>query len=194
MVLRWRGLDSGEGVEGLSCLFFAEGGEVKINEGGLERGVTEVGGELMELGAAFEHMGGVAVSEGVGGDLHVLFAEAGLGGGDLDRSPDAGLGHVVAAVMHGLSEGDCGGFPTAPNAGKEPVRIAVGLPEITQSCQERGGDGDFAGFAAFPVADADDETLTVDVLWLEGEGFAQSETGLVNEGEVGTVASVAKSG
>ena len=60
--------------------------------------MAEVGGELMKLGPAFEHVGGVAVTEGVGGDLVVFFAEAAFGGGEVDGGPDAGSGHVVGAA------------------------------------------------------------------------------------------------
>lgn len=87
-------------------MFFAEGGEVEVDEGWFERGVAEVGGELVKLGATFEHVGGVGVPEGVSGYFLVLLAEAAFGGGDFDDAPDAGLGHVMAAVVKGLAEGD----------------------------------------------------------------------------------------
>jgi len=153
-------------------LRFAHGGEVEVEEGGLERGVTEVGGELMKLGAALQHVGGVGMTQGVGADLMMLFTEAGFGGGDFDGGPDAGFGHVMLAVVHGLAQGDAGGFPAAPDAGEEPIFIAMRLPEDAQAGEERGGDGDLTGLAAFAVTDADNESLAVDVFRFEREGFA----------------------
>ena len=156
----------------MARLRFAHGGEVEVEEGGLERGVTEVGGELMKLGAALEHVGGVGMTQGVGADLVVCFTEATLGRGDFDGGPDAGFGHVMLAVVHGLAQGDAGGFPAAPDTGEEPVNIAMGLPKGAQAGEQRGGDGDFTGLPSLAVADADDEALRVDVLGLEREGFA----------------------
>lgn len=146
----------------------------------------------MELCAAFEHVCGVAMAEGVSGDFCVLLTEAAFSGSYFDGSPDAGFGHGVAAIVKGLPEGNAGGFPTTSDTGEEPVFVAMRLPESAQSGEERGGDGDFAGLAAFAVADADDEALSVDVFGFERESFAEAQAGVVDEGEVGAVSSVAK--
>ena len=114
--------------------------------------------------------------------------------GDFDGTPDAGFGHVMTAVVQGLGQGDAGGFPATPDAWEEPVFVAVRFPEGAESLEEGGGDGDFAGFAAFAVSDANDESLPFDFFWFEGEGFSESKTGLVDEGEVGPVTTVAESG
>lgn len=185
-------LDSGQGGKGHPGLLLTNGSEVKVDEGGLERGVAEVGGELMELGAAFEHVGGVGVTQSVGRDFLVVFAQAAFGGGDFDGTPDAGFGHGVTAVVKGLPDGDAGRFPPPPDSGKEPVFVAMVFPEGTKSIDERGGDGDFARLATFAVADVEDEAFAVDVFGVKGEGFAEAQSSLVDEGEVGAVTTVAK--
>lgn len=75
---------------------------MEVNEGGLERAVAEVGRYLAEAGAGFEHVGCVAVAEGVDADFFVGFHEAAFVFGDFDGSPDAGWGHRFAAVVQGL--------------------------------------------------------------------------------------------
>lgn len=63
----------GEGVEGVAAFGLADLGEVKVNHHFLERAVAEVGGDLSNGGAAFEHVGAETVAQGVGGDVLVLF-------------------------------------------------------------------------------------------------------------------------
>jgi len=46
-------LDSGKCCEGGSCLFLTDFGEVEVDHGGFEGGVTEVGGDLAHAGACF---------------------------------------------------------------------------------------------------------------------------------------------
>lgn len=134
---------------------------MEVDEGGFERGVTEVGGELVELvelGACFKHVGGVAVPEGVGADLVLLFGEAAFSGSDFDGGPDAGFGHVMTAVVESLAQGDAGALPSAPGPGEEPIFVAVGFPEGAQALEKSRGNGDFARFSSFAVADTDDES------------------------------------
>ena len=64
--------------------------------------------------------------------------------------------------------------------------------ELAQAGEELGGDGHFAGFAVFGVGDVDDEALAVDVPGLDGEGFAQAQSALIDDGKEGAVASVAE--
>jgi len=99
-------LDSGQGAQGVAGLGLADLGEVEIDEGGLEGGVAEVGGDLTQAGAGVEHVGGVAVAQGVGAEFVVLFGEATFGAGDVHGGPDAGVGHGAAAFVEGLFEGD----------------------------------------------------------------------------------------
>jgi hypothetical protein len=127
---------------------------VEIDEGGLERGVAEVGGDLAQAGAGVEHVGGVAVAQGVGADFIVLFDQAAFGARDVHGGPGAGVGHGAAAVVEGLLQRDAGAFPTAAGRGKKPVGIAVPGPEAAQADEQCGADGDFAGLAALGVGDA----------------------------------------
>ena len=130
---RWFSLNSGQGGERSSGLGFADFGEVKVDEGGLERAVAEVGGDLSDVGAAFEEVGGVAVAQGVDDELGVLAIEAAFSFGEFVGSPGAGVGHGFAAVMEGLLERDAGAFPAATGGGEEPVWIAMPLPEGAQA-------------------------------------------------------------
>lgn len=154
--------------------------------------MAEVGGDLTEAGAGVEHVGGVAVAEGVGAEFVVFFGEAGFGAGDVHGGPGAGVGHGAAAVVEGLFEGDAGAFPSAAGGGEEPVGIAVPGPEAAQADEEFGADRDFAGLAALGVGDAQDEAFAVDVLGADVEGFAEAQAALIDEGEVGAVTTVAK--
>ena len=111
-------LDSGQGAQGVTGLGLADLGEVEIDERGLEGGVAEVGGDLPEAGAGVEHVGGVAVAQGVGADFVVLFGQSAFGTGKVHGGPGAGVGHGPAAVMEGLFEAGAGAFPAASWRGK----------------------------------------------------------------------------
>jgi hypothetical protein len=185
-------LDSGQGAQGVAGLGLADLGEVEIDEGGLEGGVAEVGGDLPQAGAGVQHVGGVAVTQGVGADFVVLLGQSAFGAGDVHGGPGAGVGHGPAAVVEGLLEGDAGTFPAASGRGKEPVGIAVPGPEAAQADEQFGADRDFAGLAALAVDDTQDEACAVDVLGADLKGFAQAQAALIDEGEVGAVTAVAE--
>ena len=185
-------LDSGQGAQGVAGLGLADLGEVEVDEGGLEGAVAEVGGDLPQAGACVQHVGGVAVAQGVGADLVVLFRETAFGADEVHGGPRAGVGHGTATVVEGLLQGDAGAFPAASGRGEEPVGIAVPGPEAAQADEELGADRDFAGLAALGVVDAQDEACAVDVLGADVEGFAQAQAALIDEGEVGAVTTVAE--
>jgi len=149
-----RRLDSGQGAERVTGLGLADLGEVEIDEGRLEGGVAEVGGDLTQAGAGVEHVGGVAVAQGVGAELVVLFGETAFGAGDVDGGPDAGVSHGPGAVVEGLFQGAAGAFPAAAGGREEPVAIAVPGPEHPQPREQLGADGNFARLAALGVGDA----------------------------------------
>lgn len=99
--------------------------------------------------------------------------------------------------MHGLAQATggavpCGAVPAAADAGEEPFGIFVAGVELAQASEELGGDGNFAGLAVFSVGDVDDEALAVDVAGLDGEGFAQAQSALIDDGAEGSVAAVAE--
>ena len=185
-------LDSGQGAQGVAGLGLADLGEVEINEGGLEAGVAEIGGDLPQAGAGVEHVGGVAVAQGVGAEFVVLFGQAAFGAGHVDGGPDAGAAHGPAAVARGLLQGDARAFPAATRRGEEPVGIAVPGPEDAQPGEQFGADGNFPRLAALGVEDAQDEALAVDVFGADMQGLAEAQAALIDEGEVGAVAAVAE--
>lgn len=99
--------------------------------------------------------------------------------------------------MHGMPQAGaravpCGAVPTAAHAGEEPLGIFVAGVELAQAAEELGGDGHFAGFAVFGLWNVDDEALAVDVAGFDGEGLAQAQATLIDDGAEGAVASVAE--
>ena len=84
--------------------------------------------QVSPMRAGIEHVGGVAMTEGVGTDFIVLFGESAFGASEVHGGPRAGVGHGTATVVEGLLQGDAGAFPAASGRGEEPVRIAVPGP------------------------------------------------------------------
>ena len=122
-----------QGVEGLAGLPLANGGEMEVDEGGFEAAVSEVGGELMELDAAFEHVCRVGMAQGVAAEVGVFFMEAAFDFGEVDGGPDAGFAHGLLVIVEGLAKRDAGAFPAAPDAGEEPFFITMTKPEAAES-------------------------------------------------------------
>ena len=122
----------------------------------------------------------------------VFFGKAAFGGGDVDGLPDGGLGHGFGGAVQGLAQGDAGVLPSAADAGEEPFGVLVAGVEPAQAGEEFGSDGNFARLAVFGLGNEDDETLAVDVAGFDGECLAQAQSALIDDGAVGTVASVAK--
>lgn len=81
-------------------------------------------------------------------------------------------------------------LPSAPDAGKKPVRIAVSVPENAEPLIQLRSDGNLAGLAPLAVDDANDEALAVDVFGLDANRFTEAEAALINHGEVGAVTTV----
>lgn len=160
----------------MACFALADGGEVEVDEGGLETAVAEVGGELVKLDAAFQHVGGVAVTQGVAAEVLVFFVEAALRFGEVDGEPDASFAHGLLVIVEGLAQGDAGALPSASDAGEKPRFIAVDFPEGAEAQEEFGADGDFACAPSFGVigGDANDEALTIDVLWSDVDAFGKA--------------------
>jgi hypothetical protein len=63
---------------------------------------------------------------------------------------------------------------------------------VAEADEEFGADRDFTRLAALGVVDAQDEAFAVDVLGADVEGFVEAQVALIDEGEVGAVATVAK--
>ena len=185
-------LDSGQGGEGDPGLFLAHFGEMEVNHGGLEGGVAEVGGDLAHAGACLQHVGGVAVAQGVDAHFFMVFHEAALEARDFHGELDAGGTHGLAAFVEGLLKGEVRAFPATPGCGEEPVGVAVPLPELAQPHDEGGTQRDFARLAAFGVSDPQDVAAAVDVLGADVEGLAHAQAAVIDKGEVGFVTVVPK--
>lgn len=74
----------------------------------------------------------------------------------------------------------------------QPLGVAMGLPEGAKPLEEFRGDRDLTRLAAFALGDANEQALSVDVLGFDVDGLAQAQPALVNDSEVGAVATVAK--
>ena len=191
---RGRGVDLtvGEGFERLAALAFADLGEMEVAHDFLERAVAEIGGDLADRRAAFEHVGAEAVAQGMGGDVLVFFGESGFGGGQADGVPHGGAVHGVGTAAHVLAQGDAGVVDPPADAGEEPFGVLVIGVEPAQAGEQSGGDGDFARLAVLGLGNMDDKPLAVDVAGLDGQGLAEAQPALVNDGEEGAEASVAE--
>lgn len=122
----------------------------------------------------------------------VLFGKPALGLGDLDGGPDGGLVHGVGGAVHGLAQGDAGGVPSTAHAGKEPFAVLVAGVELAQTGEKPGSDGNFARLAILALGNVNDEPLAVDVAGLDGEGLAEAQSALIDDGAEGAVAPVAE--
>ena len=68
------------------------------------------------------------------------------------------------------------------------------FPECSEPEEEIRADGDFAGFAAFSIGDADNHAFAVDVFGADVDGFAESQPALVNNGKISAVSAITKRG
>ena len=156
----------------------------------LQGAVTEVGADLADRCPGIEEVGGVGVSQGVGGDLLVGLQEPALSHGDLHGLLGRGCAHGLLAHAHGLGLGHLGTLPAPGQTRKEPLAIAVGLPEPPQTDKQFGRDGNLTGLPALGIHDPDDEALAIDVLGLEMGRLAQAQTAVIDDGKEGAEASL----
>ena len=73
-----------------------------------------------------------------------------------------------------------------PGSGKEPGRVAMGVPGGAEQGQRFFGEGD-AVFGALAAVDMDLETRAIDVGDLEDEGFMEPEAQAIDRGAVDPV-------
>lgn len=133
-----------------------------------------------------------AVAQGVGGNVLVGTGEPAFGDGDLHGLPDGGFAHWLFAALHRFLDGQAGTLPTATDAGKEPLVIAMVGPELAEAFEHPRRDGDFAGFVDLGLADHDDESLAFDIGGLDADRFVQAQSALIDEGAVGAKADIAE--
>ena len=94
--------------------------------------------------------------------------------------------------MHRLLDGNSGSLPASADTREEPFFIAMKSPEFAQALEHLRRDGHFACLVSFGLADVDDESLAFDVFGFDVDGLAQSQSTLIDERTIGTVASIAE--
>ena len=147
---------------------------MEIDHDRLEGAVPEVGGDLAHRSATLQHVGGVAVAQGVDTELLMSARQTALRLGDFDGGPDTGLGHGVIGAVKRLAQGDARTLPSASGAGEKPLGIAMGLPESPEPVEQLRSDGHLALLATLAVDHPDDEAFAIDVLGLEVERLAHA--------------------
>lgn len=165
---------------------------MEIDHDRFERAVAEVGGDLADRSTAFEHVGGVAVTQRVNAEDLVFFVETAFDLGEIERRPDTRLAHRFGMRSESLFQRVSLLLPSAPHAGEEPLRVAVSAPERAEALVQLRRDRHLASLAALAFGNADDKALTVDVFGFDVNGLAQTEAALIDNGEVGAVAAVSK--
>ena len=154
--------------------------------------MAEISSDLPDGSSTLEHVGGKAVTQGVDAEHLVLFIETAFDLGEVHCRPDAGFAHGFGVGAESFPQGKSFLLPGASHSGEQPFGVAMLLPEGAETLVELGCDGNFTCLAAFALWDANDETLAIDVFGLDINGFAQAKTTLVDDGEVGAVAPIAK--
>ena len=77
---------------------------MQIHQCRLQCGVPEIGGDLAHMGSGFQHVGGVAVAQGVAGHGVVFFQQPCLSGSYFNRAPDAGFGDRTITPIERITE------------------------------------------------------------------------------------------
>lgn len=183
---------SGECAQGNTGFFLADFGEMEIDHDRLERAVPEVGGHLPDGSTAFEHVSGVAMPQGMNPEDLVFFIKTTLNLSEINSGPASRLTHVFGMRAERLSQRESLLLPGTPDAREKPFGVTVGLPERPEALIEFRRNGDFPGLAPFAIDDTNDEPLPVDVFWFDPKRFAQSQPALVDDSEVGPIATFAK--
>jgi hypothetical protein len=65
-------------------------------------------------------------------------------------------------------------------------------PKHSKPGEQLRRDGNLAGLAAFGVADTQDEAFAVDIFGADVQRLAHAQAAMIDEGEVGAVASVSE--
>jgi len=148
-------------------------GEVEVDHGGFELGMSQ--GALDKTGSdtRFEQMGGVGMAQRMDGHTGVgdpgtlwSFAE-----GALDTGAPHGAGRRRTV------------FLLAPSGGKTPGRVTMGFPRGPQPHQGLFGQGDVPVFGALATMDMDLEALSIDGRDLEIESLREPEAQAIDGGK-----------
>jgi len=166
-----------EGVETLISLCMPFVGEVEVEHGGFELGMSQVALHEAGIHASFEQMGGIRMPQGMDG--HAQFEDAGTL-----------LGSTEGALHTGATHGR-GGRRTlvviAPGGGQEPGGVTMGFPVRAEQCEGILRQGDVPVFGTLAAVDMDLEAVAIDVGDLQEEGFMEPEAQAVDSGEVDLV-------
>jgi hypothetical protein len=162
-----------EGVEALVGVFMPFVGEVSIDHGGCELGLSQVALDETRIDAGFTQMGGICMSEGMDGAT--CCGDAGSLSGGTEGTLDTGATHGGGRWR------TLGVIP--PGGGKEPGLVPMGFPGGAEQRESRGGQGNVAVFGARAAVDMALEALAIDVRDLQGEGFMEPEAQAVDGGK-----------
>lgn len=139
-------------------------GQVEIEHGSFEAGVTEIALDDAQVDAGFQEMGGVGVAQGVDG--HALFAYCGSALGVAEGVLDAAFGDGLGGLLGS-------GFVVAAS-GKDKAGMFVSTPVAAQQSKGRLGQRDVAVLGAFATVDMNHHALAVDIGDFEMAGFAEA--------------------
>ena len=136
--------------------------------------MAKVFGDLGKRDSFIQHVGGVAVAQGVDDDAFVSLEQAGGGEGDLEGKPRGGCRHVAVTFSEMSAQGVAGAFPVPAGSGKEPLRILMPLPKGAKTLEDFYADGNLAWLTTLAFFDPEDEAVAVDVFGLRCEGLEKA--------------------
>jgi len=151
-------------------------GQLRVEHGGLGSGVAQDLLDDAEIHALFQQMGSVGMAQRM--DRGPL-VHTGLGQGLLEGDLDAGD-----------RQGLLGGWlppPAATGSREEPLRMAMGLPELSQKFKSPPGQRDVAILVPL-AADVQEQAVAVDIGNLQGPAFGQAQPAGVDRGQADPMA------
>ena len=151
-------------------------GEVQINHGGVDLPVTEKGLDGVKVRAAFKHVGGEGMAQGMDAGVGKVEFLAGHKHQALERADGHRIGGRAHARLQPLAV-----MVAAPGVGKEQERVAVESPVAAQVLDHRGRQRDHA--VLVPLAPANHELVLVAQNVVDGqrEAFGKAQAAAVDE-------------
>lgn len=135
--------------------------EVKIDHGGLQLGMSHVALDEAGIDPFFQEVRGIAVPEGVNGDMPLF--DTGSESGPAECTLDA-------LDSHGLF--GCWGYVVAPASCREKQeRVSVGEPIASKQYQNVLGQGDETILCTFTAMNMDQQPVAVDIGDLKAQRF-----------------------
>lgn len=138
----------------------ALGGQVQIDQGGIEAVVAEILLDSAEVNTGFQEMGGIGMAQCVNGDF--------LANVELLQYPAQGT--LYRGFAHWIS--GCGAlFAVSSQCRKDPYRIAMGLPVLAQQIERGFGQRHIPVLGAFAAVHMNPHELGVNIADLKMQGF-----------------------